>query len=119
LKNQLEFIRKKARGVLMSRMSTDAKRKRNPLHEIYFPGPNFVPRTYKGRIAVFRAHRQPRQRIRDVSLGWGRLALGGVDVFYIPGGHIGVLKEPHVQGLANELRKCLLANRESANSNGG
>lgn len=110
-KNQVEFIRKKAQGALMSISSIrrpNGKRKRNPLHEVYFPGPGFVPRTYKGRIAVFRAHRQPRQRIRDVSLGWGRLALGGVDVHYIPGGHTSVLKEPYVQGLAAELKKCLL-----------
>ena len=103
-RNQLSFIKTYAQGAL----TRDAHRKRNPLHEIYFPGPDFVPRTYKGRIAVFRARRQPRQRIRDVSLGWGRLALGGVDVYYIPGGHTSVLKEPYVEGLANELKKCLL-----------
>ena len=96
--------------------SDAAKEKRNPLHRIYFPGPDFVPRTYKGRIALFRAHEQPRQRIKDFSLGWGRLALGGVDVHYIPGGHTTVLKEPYVEGLANELKKCLIgAPRASEN----
>ena len=111
-RNQISFIRKKARGAL-SRISTmgrseGPRRRRNPLHEIYFPGPDFVPRTYKGRISVFRAHEQPRQRIRDLYLGWGKLALGGVDVHFIPGRHTSVLKEPHVEGLANELKKCLL-----------
>ncbi|HKY27539.1 MAG TPA: amino acid adenylation domain-containing protein [Pyrinomonadaceae bacterium] len=120
LRNQLSFIRKKAQGALTNfgaKISTgeqpvSAKRKRNPLHEIYFPGPNFVPRTYKGKVSVFRARQQPRQRIRDVSLGWGRLALGGADVYYIGGGHTSVLKEPHVQSLATELKKCLLRNGE-------
>jgi thioesterase domain-containing protein/acyl carrier protein len=112
-KNQISFIRKKARGALTRisdlRRANSPKSRRNPLHEIYFPGPDFVPRTYKGRSQVFRAHEQPRQRIRDLYLGWGRLALGGVDVHFIPGGHTSVLKEPHVQGLAEELKKCLLA----------
>lgn len=99
-RNQVSFIRKYARGAMM--------RQRNPLHEVYFPGPNFVPRTYNGRIAVFRARKQPRQRIRDVSLGWGKLALAGVDVYFIPGGHTSVLQEPYVEGLAAELKKCLM-----------
>ena len=111
-RNQVSFIRKKARSAL-KRISSlgpadGVKRKRNPLHDLYFPGPDFVPRTYNGRISVFRAHEQPRQRIRDLYLGWGRLALGGVDVHFIPGGHTSVLKEPYVEGLANELKKCLL-----------
>ena len=119
-KNQLTFIRKKARGVLVTfggKISTreredGTKRKRNPLHEVYFPGPDFIPRTYNGRIAVFRARQQPRQRIRDASLGWGKLALGGADVHFISGGHTSVLKEPYVQTLATELKKCLLSHGE-------
>ena len=86
-----------------------AKRKH---HEVYFPGPNFVPRTYEGRITVFRVQRQPRQRIRDSQLGWGKLAKGGVDVHFIPGNHLNVLNEPQVQGLAAELKKCLLQSTE-------
>jgi thioesterase domain-containing protein len=108
LKNQISFIRKKARGALGRISANGLKRRRNPLHEFYFPGPNFVPRTYNGPISLFRTHQQPRQRIRDTYLGWGRLALGGVDVHFIPGSHASILKEPYVEGLANELKKCLL-----------
>lgn len=119
-RNKLSFIKKKARGALMKsggNISTPVRlngtnRKRNPLHEIYFPGPDFVPRTYNGRVVVFRVRRQPRERIRDSALGWGRLALGGVDVHFIPGDHVTVLKEPYVQGLATELKKHLLSNSE-------
>ena len=74
---------------------------------IYFPGPEFVPRTYDGKIRVFRARRQPLDRIRDRELGWGKLALGGVDVHIVPGDHGTVLEEANVAGLAEELKKCL------------
>jgi aspartate racemase len=113
MRGKLSFIKKKTRDALTNlgnRISgaDSAKAKRNPLHELYFPGPDFVPRTYGGRIAVFPVREQPRNRIRDPQLGWGRLARGGVDVHIIPGGHASLLKEPHVQGLAAELKKHLL-----------
>jgi aspartate racemase len=113
MRGKLSFIKKKTRDALTNlgnRISgaDSAKPKRNPLHELYFPGPDFVPRTYGGRIAVFPVREQPRNRIRDPQLGWGRLARGGVDVHIIPGGHASLLKEPHVQGLAAELKKHLL-----------
>jgi aspartate racemase len=117
LREQLSFIKKKTRDALtnLGRQISIfvgaegfAKQKRNPLYDLYFPGPDFVPRTYEGRIAVFRVHEQPRNRIRDPQLGWGKLARGGVDVHIIRGGHASLLKEPHVQGLAAELRKYLL-----------
>jgi thioesterase domain-containing protein len=82
--------------------------KRDPMPEVYFPGPGFVPKTYSGRLAVFRARKQPRYRVRDNTLGWGKLALGGVEVYIVPGTHSNVLSEPHVQSLADAIRKCLL-----------
>jgi len=115
-REQFSFINKKTREVLTNlgaHISTflgarSLKRKHNPIHDLYFPGPDFVPRTYEGRIAVFRVREQPRKRIRDPQLGWGKLARGGVDVRLIPGSHSSVLREPHVQGLAAELKKYLL-----------
>jgi amino acid adenylation domain-containing protein len=81
---------------------------KNPMREVYFPGHNFVPRIYPGKITVFRVRHQPLNRIRDLRLGWGKLAAGGVDIHAIPGTHHTVLSEPDVQGLAEELKKCLL-----------
>ncbi|OLE00767.1 MAG: hypothetical protein AUI36_44290 [Cyanobacteria bacterium 13_1_40CM_2_61_4] len=82
---------------------------KNPL-QIYFPGPEFVPRTYNGSITVFRVRRQPLDRIRDKELGWGKLAIGGVELYYVPGKHgASVLREPNVRGLAEALKKCLLS----------
>ena len=111
LKEQLRFMRKKAEkalAALSEKAPAPSEIARRAHHQVYFPGPDFVPRTYEGRITVFRVHQQPRHRIRDPQLGWGRLAKGGVEVHYIPGGHTSVFKEPHLPGLATELKKCLL-----------
>ena len=116
LKDKISFLTKKTRRTLKDFAVGAANRKRNPVHELYFPGPDFVPRIYSGRIEVFRARHQPRERIRDSSLGWGKLAAGGVDVHFIPGSHESVLKEPYVRGLADELKKCLLNNSDDSRS---
>lgn len=115
-RDQMSFVKRKAERALELFGETNptpeeiAKRKH---HDVYLPGPNFVPRIYDGRITVFRVKKQPRQRIRDQQLGWGKLARAGVEVHFIPGNHLNVLKEPQVQGLAAELKKCLLSSSES------
>jgi len=89
---------------------------RNRLHEVYFPGPDFVPKKYPGRISVFRIHRQPTNRIRDTYLGWGDRAAKGVDVHIIPGRHEGLLRDPHVRILAAQLTRHLLRDWSEARS---
>ena len=80
---------------------------RNPMH-VYFPGSDFVPKTFNGRVSVFRVPKQPMNRIRDTTLGWGRLTTGGVDVQIVPGKHGTVLEEANVAELAEELKKHLV-----------
>ena len=114
LRDQLDFIKGKERtangnaGDDAPEASENAAAKQKNPYEVYFPGPDFAPKTYPGRITVFRTKRQPLNRIRDAQLGWGRLADGVVDVHVIPGKHGNLLREPNVQGLAEELKKCLL-----------
>lgn len=83
-----------------------ATNRKNP-KSAYFPGPGFAPKKYDGSITVFRVRRQPLNRIRDRQLGWGSLARGGVKLHTIPGEHLTFLQEPHVCGLAEELKRCL------------
>ena len=118
LKNKLSFVKKKA-GNRMDKTAdplpiitaASARQKEKPI-KVYFPGRDYVPTRYGGRIVVFRARRQPHNRIRDLHLGWSKLARGGVDVHFIPGDHGNVFKEPHVQSLAAELKKCLRQDSE-------
>lgn len=70
--------------------------------QAYQPGP------YPGRIIVLRARTQPLLRPRDdASLGWARLAQGGVVVRRIPGNHLTLMRAPHVATLGAVLRDCL------------
>lgn len=110
LKKRLQTTGRQSRRPVENPASeSSAKRCRNPVIDVYFPGPDFVPRTFSGRVSVFRARKQPLNRIRDKELGWGRLAEGGVDLHYVPGTHgASVLQEPNVEVLAAEINKCLV-----------
>jgi amino acid adenylation domain-containing protein len=81
-----------------------------------WPGPDFVPRTYPGRITLFKLSRQPFYRVRDPQLGWGSRALRGVDVHVVhmrsAGSHMELFREPLVAKLAQMLTDTLL--RDSA-----
>jgi amino acid adenylation domain-containing protein len=113
LKNKLNRVKKKSDNNVdktddgLPLITAEGVEPKQKPFKVYFPGPDYVPTSYGGSISVFRTRRQPRNRIRDLNLGWGKLARGGVDVHFIPGDHDSVLKEPHVQGLAAALKKCL------------
>jgi thioesterase domain-containing protein len=66
----------------------------------YTPGP------YPGRITLFRATRQP-SGMEDPTLGWGGVALGGVDILEIPGTHVSIMAEPALTALAGAVRRSL------------
>jgi thioesterase domain-containing protein len=72
-----------------------------------WPGKDFVPPVFDGRITVFRVRRQPLWRVRDYHLGWKARAAKGVDVHEIPGKHHTIMREPHVQALAARLAECI------------
>ncbi len=114
IRRQLNPIYKKVQGAATNNgenvsnlIPADRAERRRQILKLYFPGPDFVPTFFEGHITVFRTERQPHNRIRDSRLGWGKLAKGGVDLHFIPGGHDTVLKEPYVQHLAAALNKCL------------
>jgi thioesterase domain-containing protein/acyl carrier protein len=60
----------------------------------------FIP--YPGVITLFRAEYDP-----DAKLNWRNLAEGGLVIHEIPGDHLGILAEPHVQVLGQKLREIL------------
>lgn len=69
----------------------------------------YKPAPYAGRLTLFRTKSDSALYGRDPSWGWGGLARGGVEVHYIDGNHMTLLKPPHVQSLAATLKACLEA----------
>jgi thioesterase domain-containing protein len=81
----------------------------------------YVPRVYPGTVTLFKTARQVKipvangstpdrlitEVIPDPTLGWGALAAGGVRVIDVPGRHVTMLNDPHVETLALRIRDCL------------
>jgi len=67
----------------------------------------YKPRTYAGRVTLFRASYGPLFHPLEYDLGWGRFALGGVEILTVRGNHQNIMLDPRVQALAFQLRKCL------------
>jgi thioesterase domain-containing protein len=70
---------------------------------------HYQPRIYPGRITLLRAVDEPRDNVDAADLGWGKLGAGGVEIYEVPGDHLSMIHEPHVQTLAAQLRACLEA----------
>ncbi len=82
---------------------TDLKRL---FHAHYLLGVGYALRPYPGRITLFRPTEMAATIPTAEDRGWGKLARA-VEVIRVPGHHHSMVKEPHVQFLAQHLRRCL------------
>jgi len=74
---------------------------------------SYVPQPYPGCVTLFRTGEHTG---KDRDLGWGELAAGKVEVRKIPGNHMTLLRAPHVEVFARELRASLDEARNSGRS---
>ncbi|MDF5720953.1 MAG: amino acid adenylation domain-containing protein [Rhizonema sp. PD37] len=79
---------------------------------------DYVPpqQVYPTRIALLRsseasvedsASELPSKILQDVVWGWGEFSAEPVNIHFVPGNHITMMTQPHVQVLAEELRACI------------
>jgi len=70
---------------------------------------NYEPQLYPGQLTVFKASNPADLETTGVALdnGWTDLAGGGLEIFEIPGTHLGILQEPDVAVLAEKLKICI------------
>jgi len=68
----------------------------------------YVAQAYGGRFTLFWATGRQAGG-PDRRLGWKAVAEGGVEVHRITGDHLSMMREPLIQGLAQELKACLEA----------
>jgi len=68
---------------------------------------SYVPKAYANRITLFRTTKLFGKAEQDSTLGWSELAAERVEVHQVPGNHLTMLRKPHVQVLAKQLRECV------------
>ena len=69
----------------------------------------YCPRSYSGRVALFKAAERAsaHRHLPDNELSWRSLIEHDLEVYLIPGNHLGMLKAPHVQILGEKLEGCI------------
>ncbi|MEH2118253.1 non-ribosomal peptide synthetase [Nostoc sp.] len=68
---------------------------------------NYVPQAYPKKINLFRTKVQSSIAKEDPSMGWDQLTVGGTEIYHIPGNHLTMLRKPHIQILAAQLKACI------------
>ncbi|PSB16207.1 hypothetical protein C7B76_12015, partial [filamentous cyanobacterium CCP2] len=66
----------------------------------------YVPRPYPNRLTLFKAAEQPEALQNQPTLNWSTLA-SEIQLHQVPGNHLSLLKQPHVQTLAQQLEHYL------------
>jgi thioesterase domain-containing protein len=67
----------------------------------------YVPRSYPGRVILFRSSRGPLGGLSDPYAGWSEYLADGLEVREVKSSHDNILLEPQVQLVAEQLRTCL------------
>ena len=67
----------------------------------------YAPRPFGGRTIQFWTHGRLARLSPEMERSWRRLLPGGMLLQEVPGEHFTVLREPHVQSLAGQLKKYL------------
>ena len=115
--NKLQYLREKA-GYKKRKLATlrwqlarltGAETTVNSLHDVeefnYQAARQYVPNVYSERVTFIYA--QEEISTPENIFGWETLARGGVEVVAVPGNHQTMIKAPHVQRLAEELKAHL------------
>ena len=66
----------------------------------------YTPQPYSGKITLFKSDQTTSEihYVLDPQLGWGDIAMGGVDIVECHGDHVGMLKDPNVEKVSKSLR---------------
>ncbi len=64
----------------------------------------YRPRPWAGPVLLLRARTQPLLLLHDeAALGWSTLVNGSIDIIQMPGNHVTMMREPHVDALGRAL----------------
>ena len=65
---------------------------------------NYVPKPYAGRAVLYLAKIRPPIHLLELDLAWQSIA-SDLEIVQVPGTHIGLIKDPHVQVMAADLKR--------------
>jgi thioesterase domain-containing protein len=75
--------------------------------------PPYEPKSYPGRVHLFAETTPPRTVGREAppppATVWKELALGGLDLHFVPGDHMDMVKDPLAAVAAKAIERALLA----------
>ena len=74
---------------------------------VYVAARAYFPKTYPGRVVLFRSEAQPMGPYCDSQLGWSGLLLDSLKIIEMPGDHDDMFQLPHVDLLAREMDRVL------------
>jgi amino acid adenylation domain-containing protein len=94
-------LREYARLVGLSPRQLEVARAHSQAIRTYTPG------RFPGRVTLFLPRMQRFLCSHQPDKGWSRLAAGGVEIRPVPGNLFTMLQQPHVHGLAQQLRASL------------
>jgi len=86
----------------------------HPLRPFYFlaagdqAARKYEPHVYSGHVLLFLT----KNRSPDLRQILGELTTERLEVYEIPGGHLDIMREPHVRTLAAKLQACLAQAQE-------
>lgn len=67
----------------------------------------YVYQPYSGNVVLFKAGNPPLEVNDSPLMGWSEYFTGNVELITVDGGHLGILREPAIQKLAQELNVVL------------
>ena len=72
-------------------------------------GRTYIPQPYSGKVVLFRAiDRDPFESVSvNPQFGWSYLVQKGIEIYDVPGDHLGILKDPNVRVLTQALKTCI------------
>ncbi|MBD2096189.1 amino acid adenylation domain-containing protein [Trichocoleus sp. FACHB-591] len=117
-RSRLNQIRSKTLRAAPSRLPPDSQLRLlkelalSPMLRIFYANSQavrrYIPRIYSGPITLFKSSQfkssKPLSQAKDDFLGWHSLTTTKIKTHVIPGDHFSILKQPHVQVLAEQLR---------------
>lgn len=113
-RERIEYIKEKVRHSLDRRELPP--RIQLTQEAVQWAASRYIPQKYSGSVTLFRATEQPPWILPDPLLGWGSLAMGGVEVYRTPGYHADLVRNPRARVLAHQLQDALLKARHNVTS---